>query len=122
VLSFNPWRHRGRNGDNGGNGDNGDNGDTDRRALSVLNLASNNLGEIVLAAGWRSKDGDGYYPWVGPDGQEQDEKPGKPDGIIAIANAIPDMGAISSVNLLKNRIDSDQAEALASMLTDYPTL
>jgi hypothetical protein len=43
-------------------------------------------------------------------------------GIIAIATAIPDMGAISSVNLLKNRIGSDQAEALVSMLKEHPTL
>jgi hypothetical protein len=63
----------------------------------VLNLASNNLDEVVLAAGWRSKDDDGYRPWVGPEGQEQDEKPGKPEGIIAIANAIPDMGALTKL-------------------------
>jgi hypothetical protein len=66
-------------------------------ALSVLNLASNNLGECVLAAGWRSKDDDDMAPWVGPEGQEQDEKPGKPEGIIAIANAIPEMGALTKL-------------------------
>jgi hypothetical protein len=43
-------------------------------------------------------------------------------GIIALANAIPDMGAISSANLLKNGIGSDQAEALVSMLQEHPTL
>jgi hypothetical protein len=43
-------------------------------------------------------------------------------GITALANAIPDMGAISSVNLLKNRIGSDQAEALVSILKEHPTL
>jgi hypothetical protein len=73
----------------------------------VLNLASNNLGEIVLAAGWRSKDGDNFEPWVGPEGQEQDEKPGKREGIIAIANAIPDMGALTSLNLSSNRLTGD---------------
>jgi hypothetical protein len=31
-------------------------------------------------------------------------------------------GAISSVNLLKNRIGSDQAKALVSMLKEHPTL
>ena len=62
----------------------------DNGALSVLNLASNNLGEIVLAAGWRSKYNDDRAPWVGPEGQEQDEKPEGQgsQGIIAIANTI----------------------------------
>jgi hypothetical protein len=67
--------------------------------MTSLNLASNGLGEIVLAAGWRSRDDDGRGPWIGPDGQEQNEKPGKPEGIIAIANAIPNMGALSVLNL-----------------------
>jgi Ran GTPase-activating protein (RanGAP) involved in mRNA processing and transport len=43
-------------------------------------------------------------------------------GIIAIANAIPDMGAISSVNLLQNTIGIAQAKALASILKEHPTL
>ena len=29
---------------------------------------------------------------------------GKPEGVIAIANAIPDMGALSSLNLSMNRL------------------
>jgi hypothetical protein len=70
----------------------------------VLNLASNSLGEIVLAAGWRSKDDDDRAPWVGPEGQEQDEKPGKPEGIIAIANAIPDIGAMTSLDVSSNNL------------------
>jgi hypothetical protein len=43
-------------------------------------------------------------------------------GIIALANAIKDMGAISSVNLLKNGIGIDQAHVLVSNLKDHPTL
>jgi hypothetical protein len=70
----------------------------------VLNLASNNLGEIALAAGWRSKDDDDMRPWVGPEGQEQDEKPGKPEGIIAIVNAIPDMGALTHLDISSNNL------------------
>jgi hypothetical protein len=94
----------------------------DMGALSVLNLASNNLGEIVPAAGWRSKDDDNMAPWVGPEGQEQDKRPGKPEGIIAITNAIPDMRAILSVSLLENNISPDQAKDLASILKEHPTL
>jgi hypothetical protein len=43
-------------------------------------------------------------------------------GVISLANAIPDMGAISSVNLLMNSIGIEQAQALASILKAHPTL
>jgi hypothetical protein len=43
-------------------------------------------------------------------------------GIIALANAIPNMGAISSVNLLNNNIGIDQAKNLVSILKEHPTL
>jgi hypothetical protein len=56
------------------------------------------------------------------DGTKQIEHPGKPEGIIALANAIPDIGAISSVNLLKNEIDVEQAEDLVSILKEHPAL
>jgi hypothetical protein len=90
-------------------------------ALSVLNLASNNLGKSVLSVGWRSKDNDDMAPWVGPEGQEQDAKPGKPEGIIAIANAIPDMGALTSLNLSLNNLDAQGAMIVAEAIkvTDY---
>jgi hypothetical protein len=42
-------------------------------------------------------------------------------GIIAIADVIGE-GAISSVNLLLNKIGIDQARALASILKEHPTL
>ena len=85
----------------------------------MLNLASNNLGENVLAAGWRSKDYDDMAPWVGPEGQEQDKKPGKPEGIIAIANAIPDMGAISQFTFSGDRSDSEPVTMEISMTEAY---
>jgi hypothetical protein len=73
----------------------------DMRALSVLNIASNNLGELVLPGGWTRKfEGfDGMTQWVctHADGTKQIEHPGKPEGIIALANAIPDMRALSKL-------------------------
>jgi hypothetical protein len=71
-------------------------------ALSILNLASNSLGEIVLAEGWSYDEWNLKYKHT--DGREQTEKPGKPEGIIAIANAIPDMGALSELDARDNRI------------------
>jgi Ran GTPase-activating protein (RanGAP) involved in mRNA processing and transport len=43
-------------------------------------------------------------------------------GVAAITNAIRDMGAISTVNLLKNDIGIEQAKALAGILKEHPTL
>jgi hypothetical protein len=43
-------------------------------------------------------------------------------GIAALANVIPDMGAISSVNLLKNGIGTDHAKKLVGILKTHPTL
>jgi hypothetical protein len=89
-------------------------------------LASNNLGELVLPEGWTKKreqfDGKKQVVFTHADGTKQIEHPGKPEGIIALANAIPDMGAILSVNLLKNNISVAQAENLVSILKEHPTL
>jgi hypothetical protein len=95
----------------------------DKRALTTLNLAYNELGEIVLAAGWRSKNTNGCYPWVGPDGQEQRIKPGKPEGAITIADAIRDMGALSVLSLKKNQLGTKEAGiVLGQMLKTNSTL
>jgi hypothetical protein len=58
-----------------------------------------------------------YHGTNKPDGVEF-----KPFGIVILADAIPGMKAILSVNLLKNEIGIDQAEALVSMLKEHPTL
>jgi hypothetical protein len=90
----------------------------DNGALSVLDLAQNNLGELVLPEGWTgdydSDEDEEVYRHA--DGREQKDNPGKPEGIIAIANAIPDMGAISSVNLLQNDISVKQAQELVKIM------
>jgi hypothetical protein len=89
-------------------------------ALSSLNLADNNLGALVPPEGWIVDDSIFY----GPNDEEQgDPPPGStPAGITAVANAIRDMGAILSVNLLQNDIGTNQAETLASMLKEHLTL
>jgi hypothetical protein len=79
----------------------------DMGALRSLNLADNNLGQIVeglLPDGWKSKDDNDAAPWLRiEDGHEQNEHPNaKPDGIIAIANAIPNMRALMNLHVGKN--------------------
>jgi hypothetical protein len=96
-------------------------------ALSVLNLASNSLGGKVLPEGWNcstsSLDNELLIPeYTHTDGRKQDQHPGRPDGLIALADAIKDMAAISSVNLLSNSIHIDQAHILVGILKAHPTL
>jgi hypothetical protein len=69
-------------------------------------MANNNLGELVPPEGWSIKDkGCSYQMYVHIDGREQKEDPGsKPEGIVALANAIPDMGALSKLDVRGNCI------------------
>ena len=91
------------------------------RAMTSLNLASSSLGELVLPAGW-TKDwmyekykGNGYKH---TDGREQKDPPegSKAEGVIAIANAIPDMGAMTSLNLASNELGVEGAKIIAACL------
>jgi hypothetical protein len=50
------------------------------------------------------------------------QKYGDMSGVAALADILPGMGAILSVNLLHNCIGVDQAKALASILKEHPTL
>jgi hypothetical protein len=78
------------------------------RALTFLNISHNRIGDLVLPEGWTK--GDSGYPDFGKykhtDGRKQDRAPegSKPDGVIAVANAIKNMGALTSLNLASNGI------------------
>jgi hypothetical protein len=107
---------------------------SDNRALAVLNLANNNIKAkpshaLSYATGLSGHYCDecgrscteayrceerGYDCCVACNDTECP--------IIMLANAIKDMGAILSVNLLKNKIGVDQAKALASILKEHSTL
>jgi hypothetical protein len=92
----------------------------DMRALTSLNLASNSLGELVLPEGWakgaEDYEGDYQYVFTHTEGTKQTLHPGKPEGILAVAGAIKDMGAISSINLLQNGIPVKQAQELVEIM------
>jgi hypothetical protein len=94
---------------------------SDMGALSVLNLASNNLGELVLPEAWTKKfeqfDGKRQWVFTHADGTKQIEHPGKPEGIIALGNAIPDMRALTSLNLASNVLGVKDAKIIAACLS-----
>jgi hypothetical protein len=97
----------------------------DNGAMTSLDLANNNIGTIVMSDGWQYDNDTNEY-WKKVDGAEQVSKDLPegcgPLGVIAVANAIKDMRAISSLNLLKNDMGTDQAKALVSILKEHPTL
>jgi hypothetical protein len=65
------------------------------RAMTSLNLSSNAIELLVLPAGWTT-EGTHWDPiYKHSDGREQEDHPGEPEGIIAVANAIKDMGALT---------------------------
>jgi hypothetical protein len=76
-------------------------------ALTSLNLAKNDLGRMVPPEGWRAEYGDGQSPWIHTDGTRVEEgmpEGSKPEAIIAVANAIKDMRALTSLNVSNNYI------------------
>jgi hypothetical protein len=108
---------------------------SDMGALTSLNLSSNEIGQVAegpLPGGWKSKQNKSLHiRWVRvEDGHEQSAYPGevKPFGLIALANAIPGMGALTSLNLAFNGLDVEGAKIIAAVLLgctyvpDYPLL
>jgi Leucine-rich repeat (LRR) protein len=81
-------------------------------ALKSLDISSNNL---------VGKKGTGRYETVDAeysDESDEEEEIMEPDfsGIIAIANAIPDMGAMTSLNLASNGLGAEGAKIIAAFL------
>jgi Ran GTPase-activating protein (RanGAP) involved in mRNA processing and transport len=101
---------------------------SDMRALSKFDISSNSLcaaGAKVLAEALKGNqvineiNMSSNYLGKAARGRYADSDM---SGVTALADAIPGMGALSSVNLLKNVIGIEQAESLGSMLKEHPTL
>jgi hypothetical protein len=94
---------------------------SDNEAMTSLNLADNSLGALDLPEGWEEEDGIFY----GPDDEEQDDPPpgSSPAGIIAVANAIKDMRAMTSLHLSNNALEAEGAKIVAEAIkvTDCTT-
>jgi hypothetical protein len=96
----------------------------DNRAMTSLNLADNNIGQLVMSDGWQyDEDADEY--WIEVEGEEFVEKhlPAgeqlaieSPVGAIAIVNAIRDMRAMTSLNLASNSLGIEGAKIIADIL------
>ena len=95
-------------------------------ALTNLDVSSNNIGELVLPEGWTKDIKADYsgYEYKHTDGRKQENMPegATPDGAIALADAIKNNGALSSVNILKNNIEEHGCQAMEAALKQSNTL
>jgi hypothetical protein len=79
---------------------------SDKGALSLLNLANNNIGGVSLPAGWKDVQlADKSWEYQHADGRTQkDGIDKKPFGLIAIADAIKNMGALTQLDISNNKL------------------
>jgi hypothetical protein len=91
-------------------------------AMTSLNISSSRIGWLSVPDGWETmKAPNGEYQIFKPLGGEwaKDAPPGaKAEGIIAFANAIPDMGALTVLSLQNNTLCAAGGKALAEGLKD----
>jgi Ran GTPase-activating protein (RanGAP) involved in mRNA processing and transport len=92
-------------------------------ALTSLNISNNNdvIGTLVLPEGVSLPDGwsgpDSYGIYTNADGNYANAVPGgQPIGVIALASAIKDMGALLVLSLNSNSLGVDGGKALADGL------
>jgi hypothetical protein len=86
--------------------------------LIHLDVSGNNLGQLVVPEGWEvHPEVSTYYRQQGGEWTTATKVPGaQPLGIIAIANAIPDMGAMTSLSLASNGLGVEGAKLIAAVL------
>ena len=94
------------------------------KALTSLNMSDNNLGQPVLPSYWTEvEDDDWNITYEHTDGRKQQEHPGKQDGVIALAEAIPTMEVLTHLDISKNNLtnrgkDMSGVEALAAAIPE----
>jgi hypothetical protein len=76
---------------------------------------------MVPPEGRRAEDGDGQAPWIHTDGTRVERGEGmpeesKPEAIIAVANAIKDMRAMTKFDISSNNFRAEGGKALAAGL------
>jgi hypothetical protein len=70
----------------------------------------------VRPEGWPRPASSRGEEWTQSDGAKVTENPGKPEGVIAIANALPDMGALSQ--FIFSGDENDNTVTMTTEMTD----
>ena len=93
-------------------------GISDNGAMTGLNLANNMIGRLSCPEGWETTESGGrQYFKSATQSWTTDPPPGaKPEGVIALANALPDIGAMTSLNLASNNLGADGAKIIAGAI------
>jgi hypothetical protein len=91
------------------------------RVLLYLDVSDNNLGKLVPPEGWTkgSYISGGKYHWSHTDGHNEEgviPSGSMPDGVIALADAIPGMKAMTSLNLASNSLRAQGVEIVADAM------
>jgi hypothetical protein len=93
---------------------------SDNRALLVLDISKNNIGKVVLIDGITHEEGESgeMLYWDKDDNCLGAKLPSGcgPLGTIAIANAIPNMRALTSLNLSSNYLGIEGAKTVAKAI------
>jgi hypothetical protein len=95
------------------------------QTLCVLNLAGNRFGENVLPDGWSHvfmSSFTGGPPYRHEDGTEQKDRPGKPDGIVAVVAALKDNTTLSSLHVGQNGIPKKEMKEIMAIATNKESM
>ena len=89
--------------------------------MASLNISANNIGQFDLfPEGWSYGLKEGYgtiYEYTHTDGRKQDGPPAgsKSSGVIALADAIKNNGALASLDLSQNSITTEQMDPIKEL-------
>jgi hypothetical protein len=78
--------------------------------MTSLNISNNDIGKLVPPKGWSNPYSDGSGEWSHTDGRKQQGWPAgsKPQGVIALADGIKNMGALIKLDISSNYIGATQ--------------
>jgi len=87
-------------------------------ALASCDLGGCRLGQLVLPAGWTQQGRGSRTIYRHEDGRRQAEHPGEPEGAVAVAGALPAMGALARLAVDNNRLGAEGARRIAAALPE----
>ncbi len=91
--------------------------------LKRLDISKNGIGRLVVPDGWHYPAAHGNGVWVHTDGRRQEERPGIPEGLIALVESLKNHKALEKLNLSEIWADTKEAgQALADLLKENSVL